>query len=699
MEKAVSTNTEGSIRILRIDNPPVNALGWAVRSGLVEELKAAQEDDAIKAIIICCAGKTFVAGADISEFGKPPRSPKGPEVIERIENSTKPIIAAMHGTVLGGGLELALSCHYRVAISNTLFGLPEVTLGIIPGGRGTIMLPRVVGVKRAAQMITSGTRIDAKTALKDGLINALINDNLETEAIAFAQTVVANGEGLPRLRDTAVPGDSRENADAIAAARSKLNTSKRNQVAPLKALDAIEGAFTLPFEEAAALERKIFEGLVGSAQASAMRHIFFAERKTSKIDGLSRSIKPAHISKAAVIGAGTMGSGIAMSLADAGVETMIYDLSEDALEAGVNRARTNYERSAKKGRISESDVEQRMALINSTSNIEDIADSDIVIEAIVEVMDVKKSIFKQLDNICKKETILASNTSNLDINEIGAVTSRPNAVLGAHFFSPANIMRLLEVVRSNATDEQTLATVLHLAKRMNKLPVVVGVCHGFVGNRMLHKYRAESFYLVEEGCLPYEVDDALYDWGLAMGPYAMSDLAGLDIGWAMRKATPRIEGHRYSDIPDKLCEIGRFGQKTGGGFYDYDPKTRAKSRNTEIEKLTIDTSKELGIIRREISAEEIIERHIFALVNEGAKILEEGIAQRASDIDAIYINGYGFPAYQGGPMHHANEIGLDTVYKRICEFDTQARKHLDSDPRWTPAPLLKKLAESGGVFE
>ncbi len=698
MTNAVNVRDEGNIRVLQINNPPVSALSWPVRSSLVEELKQSQEDAEIEGIVISCTGKTFVAGADISEFGKPPQEPNGPALISAVENSGKPVFAAMHGTVLGGGLELAMSCHYRVALENTHFGLPEVNLGLIPGMRGTVLLPRVVGVEKAAEMITSGSRISGATARTSGLVDALLNGDLESEAVAFAQQLVADGAELPRVRDKAVPGDSRENAAALADIRKKLRTSKRNQHAPSKAIDSIEFACTLPFEDAVAKERDIFQGLLRSTQASAMQHTFFAERQTGKVSGLS-DVAPAKIHNAAVLGAGTMGSGIAMSLASAGIPVKIYDLSPDALEAGIEKARTNYLRMAKRGRISGADVEQRMARIEGTANLGDIADADIVIEAVIENIQVKKDIFAELDGICKESAILASNTSSLDINEIAAVTRRPHAVLGAHFFSPANIMRLLEVVRGEATDDKTLKTVLTLAKRIGKLPVVVGVCDGFVGNRMLYKYRAEADHLIEEGCLPYQVDDALYDWGMAMGYFTMSDLAGLDVGWHKRKSTPRIEGHRYSEIADKLCEMRRFGQKTGGGYYDYNPETRAKSRNRDIESLIIEESAALGITRREISPDEIIERTIYALINEGAKILEEGIAQRASDIDAIYINGYGFPIYRGGPMHFANEVGLDKVYQRICEFDTQARAYLDTDPRWAPSPLLKSLAESGGKFE
>jgi len=695
MTHSVSYTKDGDIGIITVNNPPVNALSQHVRQGLHESFTAASKDSTV-AVILICDGRTFIAGADISEFGKPMEPPHFLETLSAMENMPKPVIAAIHGTALGGGLETALCCHYRVAVPSARVGLPEVHLGLLPGAGGTQRLPRLIGAEAAVDAIANGIQIPAKAAHAAGVIDELVEEGKLLEgAIAFAKKIVASGAPLKKVRDM---NDKVTGVDPaiFEKARAEARRSRRGFQAPLSCIACVEAACTLPFEEGMAVERKLFQELHDSVQSAAQRHIFFSERAANKVDDMPKDVKVQDIKTVGVIGAGTMGGGIAMNFANVGIPVVLLEMQQEYLDKGLAVVRGNYERTAKKGRLTTEQVEQRMGLIKPTLDYAALADVDMIIEAVYENMDVKKEVFTKLDAVAKPSCILATNTSTLDVDEIAAVTKRPDKVIGTHFFSPANVMRLLEIVRGAKTSHETLATTLAVARAIKKVGVVVGVCDGFVGNRMIHKYLAEAQYMLEEGALPHEVDDPIYELGFAMGPLTMSDLAGLDVGWRIRQGKGLPEslkpGERYTEIADRICELGRFGQKTGAGFYKYDPKTRARERDPEIEKLIVDYSKEKGIERRKLSPDEVVERLMYALINEGAYILEEGIAQRASDIDVIYVYGYGVPAYLGGPMFYADQVGLDKVYERVCEF---AKK----DPAsWKPAPLLKRLAESGGTF-
>lgn len=695
MSDSVSYSKQGDISIVTVNNPPVNALSQHVRKGLSEAFAAASEDST-KATVLICDGRTFIAGADISEFGKPMGPPNFIETLTLMEDMDKPVIAAIHGTALGGGLETALCCHYRVAVPSARVGLPEVLLGLLPGAGGTQRLPRLIGAEAALDAICNGSQIPAKAALAAGIIDEIVEEgNLLEGALAFANKLIAEGAPLRKIRDI---DDKVKDVDPaiFEAARKKMRKTRRGFVAPMSCIDTVEAACTLPFDQGMARERELFEQLRDGQQSAAQRHIFFAERAANKVDDIPADVNLLDIKKVGVIGAGTMGGGIAMNFANVGIPVVLIEMEQQFLDKGLNVIRGNYERTAKKGRISMDDVGMRMGLITPSLDFDALADVDMVIEAVYENMDVKKEVFTKLDAATKAECILASNTSTLDVDEIAAVTSRPEKVIGTHFFSPANVMKLLEIVRGAKTSHETLATTLAVTRAIRKVGVVVGVCDGFVGNRMIHKYLAQAQYMLEEGALPHEVDDPIYELGFAMGPLTMSDLAGLDVGWRIRQGKGLPEnlppGERYCEIADRICELGRFGQKTGSGFYQYNPETRGRERDTDIEKLITDYSEEKGITRRTVSSDEVIERLMYALVNEAAWILEEGIAQRASDIDVIYVYGYGVPAYLGGPMFYADQIGLDTVYKRVCEFAEQ-------DPAsWKPAPLLKQLAESGGTF-
>jgi 3-hydroxyacyl-CoA dehydrogenase len=692
MSDLVTWTKQDNIGVVTIDNPPVNALAVGVRAGILKCMEEANADASVEAIVLTCAGRTFIAGADITEFGKPPQEPGLMAPLDALESSSKAVVAAIHGTALGGGLEVALACHYRVAVHSAKLGFPEVLLGLIPGAAGTQRLPRITGPEHALKMITSGVPIDAGEAAERGLLDEVIEGDLVEGAVAFAKKVVSENRPLAKVRDL---NDKVSNVDSsiFDATRAKLAKSKRNFEAPQACVDAVEAACTLPFDEGLAKEQELFFGLMMGAQSASQRHIFFAERAAAKINDMPKDVKPQPVKHAAVLGAGTMGGGIAMNLANAGIPTYIYEISQENLDRGMKICQRNYDNTMKKGRMNKEQVDACMALIKPTLDMNDFADVDFVIEAVFEEMDIKKDIFTKLDAICKDGCVLATNTSTLDVDEIANVTKRPEWVLGTHFFSPANVMKLLEVVRGEKTNHQSLATTLALAKAIKKVPVTVGVCDGFVGNRMVHKYGAEAAFLLEDGCLPQDIDGAIYAWGMAMGPLAMGDLAGLDVGWRIRKGKPRPEGKRYSAIADKICEMGRYGQKTGSGYYQYEEGSRTPLPDPEINELILAESKELGIERRDIGAEEIVERTIYHLVNEGAKILEEGIAQRASDIDVIYVYGYGFPVHRGGPMFYADTVGLKNVYETICRFDAEAE-----DDRWAPAPLLKKLAEEGGTF-
>ena len=695
MTHSVSYTKDGDIGIITVNNPPVNALSHHVRQGLLESFIEANTDDTIATVLIC-DGRTFIAGADITEFGKPLQAPSFLGTMEVIENLQKPSVAAIHGTALGGGLETALCCHYRVAVPSARVGLPEVALGLLPGGGGTQRLPRLIGPEAALQAITSGVPMAANQAQKVGVIDAVVDEgNLLEGAKAFARALVADGAPLKKVRDLS---DKVTGVDLAIfdAARTQASKERRGFEAPQRCIDCVEAACTLPFDEGLAKEQELFRQVLTSNQSAAQRHIFFAERAAAKVNDMPKDTKPLAIKKVGIIGAGTMGGGIAMNFVNAGIPVTILETSQEFLGKGLAVVRGNYERSAKKGRFTTEQVEQRMGLLTPTLDYAAIGDVDLIIEAVFENMEIKKDVFAKLDAATKPECILASNTSTLDVNAIASVTKRPDKVIGTHFFSPANVMRLLEIVRGEKTSFETLATAQAVGKAINKIGVVVGVCDGFVGNRMLHYYGGQAEFMLEEGCLPHNIDDAIYDLGLAMGPLSMGDLAGLDVSWRIRQGRglpERLpEGARYCGIPDLICERGRFGQKTGAGYYKYEKGDRTRYPDPEIEALIVNYSKAKGIQRRDISREEIIERSMYALINEGARILEEGIAQRASDIDVIYVYGYGFPAYLGGPMFYADTVGLDKVYKRVCEFSEQ-------DPAsWQPAPLLKKLAKEGGRF-
>ncbi len=667
---------EDGIAVLTLNSPPVNALSAAVRDGLARGLDRILEDDDVQAAVLICAGRTFIAGADISEFGKPPQGASLLDVLDAIEASTKPVVAAIHGTALGGGLETALSCHYRVGVASAKFGLPEVKLGLLPGAGGTQRLPRIVGVPKALDMVTSGAPIGAKEALATGLIDEIApEDGLRDAAVAFAARVVAEKRPLKKVRDLPAQAEP-----GVFDAFRKANARKfRGFDAPEFNIRCIEAAVAGPdYDTGVRTERKLFMELMSGVQSKAQRYLFFAEREAAKIPGLPKDVAPRSIKTVGVIGAGTMGGGISMNFLSAGFPVVIVETAEAALTRGVSVMRGNYENTAKKGRLTAEAVERNMALLTPSLSLEDLADCDLVIEAVFENMDIKKEIFTKLDAIVKPGAILASNTSYLNIDDIAAVTKRPGDVVGMHFFSPANVMRLLEVVRGEKTAPDVLATVMALAKKIGKVAAVAGVCHGFIGNRMLELRQVAANKLILEGAMPWDVDRVIYDFGFPMGPFQMGDLAGLDIGWS--KETSKGETLR-----DKLCELDRRGQKTSAGFYDYDAK-RERTPSPIVEKLVLEQSAAKGITRRVISDQEILERCIYPIINEGAKILEEGKAYRASDIDIVWLNGYGFPAYRGGPMFYADTVGLKTVIEKLKE-----QGH-------TPAALLQKLADEGKGF-
>ena len=692
MSDVVQFSTRGNIGIITIDSPPVNALSHAVREGIASGLAAAAADGAVKAIVLHCAGRTFIAGADISEFGKPFKEPGLDVIMNGFEQSDKPVIAAIHGTALGGGLETAMACHYRCAVAKAQCGQPEVNLGIVPGAGGTQRLPRLVGLEMGAEMNAGGAPIPATVAKEHGLIDEIIEGDLLDGAVAYAERLVAEGAPLRRVRDIEYPKDIP--ADLFDNLRKKYAKIKRGFEAPQRNIDLVELGTKLPFDEGMAKEQEVFFECMMSVQSAAQRHLFFAERQANKIPDVPKDTPTKDIKSVMVLGAGTMGGGIAMNFANAGIPVKILDTTQELVDKGMGIVKKNYANTVKKGRLSQEKMDQRMSLITPTANFDDVGSVDMVIEAVFEEMDLKKEVFGKLDTLCRPDAIMATNTSTLDVDEIAAATSRPEQVIGTHFFSPANVMRLLEIVRGAKTSKEVIATTFKVAKQIRKVGVISGVCDGFIGNRMLHAYRREAIFLLEEGALPQQVDAALYNLGMAMGPIAMGDLAGLDVSWRIRKRqeATRNKDLRYSAVADRICEMGRFGQKTGGGWYDYQPGDRTPHPNADIEKIILEESKAQGITRREISDEEIVERTIYALVNEGAKILEEGIALRASDIDVIYISGYGFPIHRGGPMFYADCQGLDKVYKRVCEF------HEEHGDFWKPAPLLKQLAEEGKTF-
>ena len=698
MNELLSQTRDGEIAVITINNPPVNALSPEVPEGIAAAIAEAGEDESIKGVVLIGGGRTFIAGADIKEFGKVTSGEKGRgtllPLLLAIEDCPKPTVAAIHGTAFGGGLEVAMAFHYRVAAPTAQVGQPEVKLGIIPGAAGTQRLPRLAGIARAVEMCAFGEPVKASEAIKAGIIDRIIEGDLLQGAIEFLRERIASGEQHPKTseRDEKL-GDPDSNAAAFAAARAQAKKTKRGMTAPLAAIDAVEAATKLSFDQGCQRETELFRECLFSDQSKALIHVFFGEREVAKIPGLSKDTKTLDIRKAAVIGAGTMGGGITMNYANAGIPVLLKETSQEFLDRGLATIKKNYANSVKKGRFSQEVMDQRMALITPTLSYDGFEEADIVTEAVFEGMELKKQVFGELDKICKPDAVLASNTSTLNIDEIASATSRPEWVIGHHYFSPANVMRLLEMVRGKATSQEVIATSMALSKRLKKVGVLVGNCRGFVGNRMLAPYGREAQFLVEEGAMPQDVDAALYGFGFAMGPLAMGDLAGLDVGWRIRKEFKHLEkpGIRQPALADRLCEMGRYGQKTGAGWYRYD-ENRNRIPDPEVEKLIEQVAEEAGIARRKITPEEIIERTQYALINEGARILEEGIALRAVDIDIIYLNGYGYPAWRGGPMWYANTVGLKKVYDRVSEF------HAEHGELWEPSPLLKQLAEAGKTF-
>jgi 3-hydroxyacyl-CoA dehydrogenase len=676
------------VAVITIDNPPVNALSHAVRQGIVDALEAATGDEA-KAVVIVCAGKTFIAGADIKEFGKPPQPPGLPDVIERIESQAVPVLAVLHGNALGGGLEVALAAHYRCALPGTNLGLPEVKLGLLPGAGGTQRLPRLVGIKAAMDMILSGNPVPAEGALELGLIDALVEGDPEAAGLGFAQQLLKDGApprptGEQPVQEVPEPGYFEKE-------RLRVASRFRGQLSPAYIVELVEKSATLPIAEGQALERERFIECRNSPQSAALRHVFFAERATGKVPGIAPDVAARPVTQVAVIGAGTMGGGIAMNFAQAGIPVMLVETGQEALDRGLGMVRKNYETSQKRGRFTPQQIDGFMSNISGTTDYADISTADVVVEAVFENMAVKKEVFARLDTVCKPDCILATNTSYLDINEIAATTGRPEQVIGAHFFSPANVMKLLEVVRADKTADEVIVTFMKLAKTIGKIPVLVGVCHGFVGNRMLKGYARQAQLLLLEGATPEQVDNAMQNWGMAMGPLAVGDLAGLDIGYRSRR-DQGIESRSQMEtaLPDTLVEMERLGQKSGAGYYRYDPDTRKRMTDSEVIELTRSLAKKWGITQREISDEEIIDRLSLALVNEGAAIVDEGIASRPSDVDVVYLNGYGFPRWRGGPLFYADTLGLETVLEKL-----QALREKTGDTCWEPAPLLTRLVQQG----
>ena len=697
MDDLVQLTRDQDVAVISINNPPVNALSPGVAQGIGQAIEQVGKDDGIRTVVLMGGGRTFIAGADIKEFGKitSGNTQRGAGLLPlllQIENLQKPVVAAIHGSAFGGGLELAMAGHYRVAVPNAQLGQPEVKLGIIPGAGGTQRLPRLAGVARAVEMCAEGNPIPAQEALQLGLVDRLIEGDLLAGAVAFAREVAGKPVPKTRQRDDKLSLPA-QHAPVFAAAREKARTKQRGMMAPLAAIDAVEASTTLSFEEGCQVERKLFDECLFSDQSKALIHAFFGEREVAKVAGIPRETPIIPVNSVAVIGAGTMGGGIAIVFANAGFPVLFKEADQPALDRGLAIIQKNYLSSLKRGRFTQQFVDERLKLIKPTLSYDDFGEVDLVVEAVFEGMALKKEVFGQLDRACRPGTILASNTSTLNIDEIASATSRPEAVIGTHFFSPANIMRLLEIVRGKATAKEVIATCMQLAKKLGKVGVLVGNGRGFVGNRMFGPYRREAQFLVEEGASIEAVDKALYDFGMAMGPMATGDLAGLDVGWRIRKEYRHLEkpGVRQPVAEDRLCELGRYGQKTSAGWYKYD-ETRRAIADPEVNELVRKWAREAGIPQRNISSDEIVDRCIYALVNEGAGILEEGLAMRAVDIDIIYLNGYGFPSYRGGPMWYADTVGLKKVYERVCAF------HRQHGEFWEPAPSLKRLAGEGKTF-
>ncbi len=697
MSDVVQITKNNGVAVITINNPPVNALSPGIPDRIFEAIETIDKDDSIKAAVLIGGGRTFVAGADIKEFGKMTsgkrvRGAGMMPILLRIEDCRKPVVVAIHGTAFGGGLELAMAGHYRVAVASAQVGQPEVKLGLIPGAGGTQRLPRLAGVAAAVEMCAGGKPVSAEQALKFGIIDRLIEGDLLTGALAFAHEVA--GRPAPKTRErNAKLGTPEQNAVVFAAASETARKKQPGVTAPLAAIQAIKAAVNLPFDKGCEVEQELFAECLFSDQSKALIHVFFGEREVAKIPDVSNETSVIPINSVAVVGAGTMGGGIAMVLANAGFPVLLKEVDQAALDRGIATIQKNYASSVKRGRFTQQFVVECLKRIQPVLSFDGFSGVDLVIEAVFEGMALKKEIFKELDRVCKPGAILASNTSTLSIDEIASSTARPEFVIGTHFFSPANIMRLLEVVRGKATSEEVIATCMQLSKKLGKVAVLVGNCTGFVGNRMFGPYRREAQFLVEEGAGIEAIDNALCGFGMAMGPLATGDLAGLDVGWRIRKEYRHLQkpGVRQPFCEDKLCELGRYGQKTSAGWYKYDEQRRSAS-DPEVARLVAGWVAEAGIPQRKIGADEIVDRCLYALVNEGARILEEGFALRAVDIDIIYLNGYGFPAYRGGPMWYADTVGLKKVYERIREF------HKQHGETWTPSPLLKQLAEQAKTF-
>jgi 3-hydroxyacyl-CoA dehydrogenase len=681
----ILTQVDG-IGVIVINSPPVNALSAAVREGVFNAMQMAVADPSVNAIVLRCDGSTFFAGADITEFGKPRSGVSLPQVLQAIERSTKPVIAAIHGTALGGGLEVALVCHHRIAVPSATLGLPEVNIGLVPGAGGTQRLPRLIGVQAALDMMCSGSPMKAADGLKQGLLEALVPEGeLAEAAVSFAKNVVAQNRPLRQVRELTDKIEAARGHPEIFSEFRCTNAKKfRGFAAPECVIQCVEAAVSLPFEEGLALEHKLFIELMHGEQSAAQRYYFFASRQAWNIPGIGKDITTLPIQSVGVLGAGTMGTGIAMNFLNAGIPVTLVEAQQAALDRGLRTIRANYDSTAKKGRLTEAEVERRMALLSASLELASLANADLVIEAVFENLEVKKDIFSKLDGIAKAGAILASNTSALDLNDIASATSRPESVIGLHFFSPANVMKLLEIVRGEKTSDPVVATAMQLARKIGKVAVLVGVCPGFVGNRMLFKRQREANQLILEGAMPWDVDRTLYDFGFPMGPFAMADLAGLDLGWTKERSTG-------ATVREVLCEMDRRGQKNGAGFYDYDDQRKA-TPSPVVEQVIRDFAAKQGIATRAISSDEILARCLYPMVNEGAKILEEGIALRASDIDVVWVNGYGWPVYRGGPMHYADQVGLPQILAKLKEFEQRWGE------QFKPAQLLEDLVASGKKF-
>ena len=691
MSDIVTVVRDNDVAIVILDNPPVNALSFRLREPLYAALEALRGDEATRAIIVACAGRTFISGADITEFGTPAalQRPNLGDLCVLLEDMPKPVVAAIHGTAFGGGLELAMSCHFRVAVPSARLGLPEVKLGLLPGAGGTVRLPRLVGPEKALRMIVSGNPIGAAEAREHGLVDAVADNDLTADAVKFARNKISEGKPLVRVRDRDDKlAPMRGKSEAFEGLMAEVTRKARGLDAPIAAAGAVRNAIEMDFDAALKAERAAFIELVGGDQSRAQRHLFFAEREAAKVPDIGKDVKPREIKRAGVIGGGTMGGGIAMSLANGGIPVTILEMSDEALQRGLGTIDKNYAVSVERGSISAQEKETRLGRISGTTDYADLGDCDLIIEAVFEEMPIKKKVFGRLEAVAKPGAILATNTSYLDVNEIAAATSRPQDVVGLHFFSPANVMRLLEIVRGEKTAPDVIATALAVGRQMRKVPVVVGVCHGFVGNRMLAARSSEGEALLLEGATPEWIDKVFLDFGWPMGPFQMGDLAGLDIGWRTRKSLGKT-----AVIGDALCEMGRFGQKTGKGYYLYEDGARKPKPDPEVTKLIEAKSREQGVNRRAISADEIIERTLYPMVNEGAKILEEKIAQRPSDIDIVWTNGYGFPIGKGGPMFWADLEGLPKIVERLEYWHGKT-----GNDRFKTAASLKRLAQSGGSF-